>query len=756
MNEFRNPEVGSTLFQINLNSHTTNKVGNDENKMKQSFLIVLFALISLPLFAVDTVLLNFESATVPGTVSSWLNYSKSGTTASTWSVPNPKSDAVNSTGNCYKIVKKSDDPYWTGLEVTLGSTISITAANQYLHVLVYKNTTSRIAVTYTPEGGNQSFDTWQSNNTTGSWIDYVLTIPIGTRLKTFSIKIADDPGDYYFDQIVLSESGTSLSRTEIAIDPEIKNQVIEGWGASLCWWANIMGGFSDSKIKIICDWITDPVNGLNMNIFRFNIGGGDDPTHHHMRSDGGDMPGYKASATAAYDWNQDANQRKIMQQLIASRIAKAGVNDIQIVAFSNSPPYWMTRSGCSAGSVEGNVGNLKADMFDDFADYLTEVTKYYHDNLGITFNYIEPFNEPDGGWWKALGGQEGCYFSNADQITMIRELYKKMSEKEMLSYSQITANDANNLDNGYNALLAYQAAGDIISKIDLVSVHTYGGSGRAVLANWSKNNNKKLWQSESGPISVGGSNEHQIMVMADRIITDLNDMKCTAWLDWQIGGTGSPTNNPWGLIIGEYNDPYDPITRNINFYIRAQYSRYIKAGYVIIDNSYQNAVTALSPDEKELVLVISNQEDYTQKYNIDLSKFANFGKAKQVRTRVQESLGIKNSLTTFNLSGNSFTYDALPGSVTTYIIPVNQFPTAIDKVENTDGNLYYSGGLLHTNFPGERTISVAIYNPVGQLIKTDRQVPAQGVYPLHIKSGIYIVSVLAGDIKTSTKILVFE
>ncbi|HEY3370078.1 MAG TPA: glycoside hydrolase [Prolixibacteraceae bacterium] len=724
--------------------------------MKQSLLILLISLLSIHLFAVDTVLLNFESSTLPGTVGSWLNYSKSGFTASTWSVTNPKSDAINSSANCYKIVKKSDDPYWTGLEVTLTSAIPITSSNQYLHVFVYKTTTSRIAITYTPEGGNQSYDAWQSNNTMGSWIDYVVTIPVNTRLKTFSIKIGDDPGEYFFDQVVLSDNGTSLSRAELTIDPEIKRQVIEGWGASLCWWANIMGGFSDSKIKTICDWITDPVNGLNMNIFRFNIGGGDDPTHHHMRTDGGDMPGYKASLIAPYDWSQDANQRKIIQQLIASRIAKSGVNDIQIVAFSNSPPYWMTRSGCSAGSVEGNVGNLKSDMFDDFADYLTEVTKYYHDNWGISFNYIEPFNEPDGGWWKAFGGQEGCYFSNADQVTMIRELYAKLAEKQMLSYAQITANDANNLDNGYNSLLAYQSAGDIIPKIDMVSVHTYGGNNRSGLANWAKNNQKKLWQSESGPISVGGTNEHQIMAMADRIITDMNDMKCTAWCDWQIGGTGSPTNNPWGLIISDYNDPYNPITRCINFYIRAQYSRYLKAGYILIGNSLQNAITAISPDEMELVLVISNQNSYTQKYVIDLSKFSNFGKVSQVRTRADETLGVKNSLTTFNLTGNSLSYDALSESVATFIIPVNQLPASTRIKEDHKDDFYYSGGYLHTNFVPGQTITVAVYNPVGQLVKTDHQVPSQGIHPLHLANGIYLVSTWIDHMKIATKIIVME
>lgn len=723
--------------------------------MKKFILIVFILILTSHLFAAQTMLLDFESASIPASVSSWLNYSKTGASASTWSIANPKTDATNGTANCYKIVKKSDDPYWTGLEVTLANSISISSSNQYMHVLVYKTTTSRIALTYTPEGGNQSSDAWQSNSTTGAWIDYVLAVPVGTKLKTFAIKIADDAGDYYFDQILLSDDGTSVSRTTVSIDPAQKGQVIEGWGGSLCWWANIMGGFSDSKVKTICDWITDPVNGLNMNIFRFNIGGGDDPTHHHMRSDGGNMPGYKVSATAAYDWSQDANQRRILQQLIASRITKAGKNDIQVVGFSNSPPYWMTKSGCSAGSVEGNVGNLKSDMFDDFADYLTEVTRYYHDNLGITFNYLEPFNEPEANWWKALGGQEGCYFSNTDQINMIRELNTKLQEKGMLSYCRITANDANTIDGGYNALQAYKTANDILQMIDLVSVHSYGGNNRKLLANWAQSNNKKLWQSESGPLYVGNSYESQVMIMSNRLITDLRDMKCTAWCDWQLGGTGD-LNNSWALIVSDYNDMLNPIARNTNYYTRVQYSRYIKAGYTVIESSVKNSLAAISPDEKELVVVISNSEIYTQKYTVDLSKFSDFGKVKQFRTRALESLGVKNSEDRFTISGNTFVYDGQPQSVATFIIPVNQSVTGFSQEKNRSSKIFYSAGYLHTQVSGAETISVFIYNSTGQLVKTINDVPSQGIYPLKLKSGIYIVSVPAEGSRLSEKILVLE
>lgn len=719
--------------------------------MRRLLVILLaFFVVLINTHGAETILLDFENTNPPSSVGSWLNYANSGTSASVWSDVNPLKDDINSTERSYKITKQSSDPYWTGLEINLVTAIPVTTANQYLHVMVYKTTTSRIAITYKPDGGSQSSDNWQSNSTAGAWIDYVINIPTGINLKMFAIKIGDDAGVYYFDQIRLSDNPNSLTKTPLSIDPTIKYQTIEGWGGSLCWWANIMGGYSDSKIKTICDWLTDPVSGLNMNIFRFNIGGGDDPSHKHMRSDGGDMPGYKASVASAYDWKQDANQRKILQQLISSRVAKTGVNDIQIVGFSNSPPYWMTVSGCSAGSVEGNVTNLKSDMFDDFADYLTEVTRYYHDSLGITFNYIEPFNEPDGAWWKAMGNQEGCYFTTADQMKMIRELYSKLLLKNM-SYCKITANDANNIDNGYNALVSYKNAGDIVSKVDLVSVHTYGGSKRTEVYNWAKSNNKKIWQSESGPLNVDGTTEYQLMVMSDRIITDMRDMKCSAWVDWQLAADNSPT---WGLIVGAYGNIQNPVERAISYYIRAQYSRYIKPGYKIISSSAQNSLSALSPDEKELVIVVSNKESVSQSFTFDLSKFNNFGRVKQVRTRAQASLGVKCSESYFNITGNTFSYNALSESVTTFVIPVNQDASSVTETEFNQPELYYHSGNLYLNNYFESNASISVYDIKGILINEFKKIPSEGYFPVQLAKGIYVVAINSGNYTYGRKIIV--
>lgn len=509
----------------------------------------------------------------------------------------------------------------------------------------------------------------------------------------------------------------------ILIDPEVKFQMVDGWGGSLCWWANIMGGYSDNEVVKICDWITDP-QGLNMNIFRFNIGGGDAPDHRHMRGDGGDMPGYKLSATDPYDWSRDANQRRITQQLIQSRIRQAGVNDVFLEAFSNSPPYWMTLSGCSAGSIEGNVANLKPDRYDDFADYLTEVTKYYHDSLGITFQTIEPFNEPFSTWWKALGGQEGCYFGQADQEKMIRILYTTLQEKDMLGYCGITAMDSNTLDECFNGITGYKNAGDILPKIIKINAHSYFGSAtsRNKLATFSHVNGIRLWQSESGPLNMSGSAEELILAMAARVIKDMKEMKCEAWIDWQLAADHSPT---WGLIVGKYSEISHPVAKGDAYYIRSQFSRFIKPGYVIIDCKDPNTLTALSPDQSELIVVVCNEKASETSYSYDLGAFKSIGpNALRYRSgRVNDSYIEKLTKVSISLTGDKLDYTAPKYSVTTFVIPVEIAAPALTQ-----------GRYSFRNRAGNQFIGIngASISMGGLLVVTGDQPQANSLFDLNI------------------------
>lgn len=501
-----------------------------------------------------------------------------------------------------------------------------------------------------------------------------------THLKTIVLSI-------FFLSFLLNQAPAQT----VLIDPAVQYQEIEGWGGSLCWWANIMGGYSDTDVLKICDWITDP-DGLNMNIFRFNIGGGDDPEHNHMRGDGGAMPGYKASADGPYDWTQDENQRRILQQLIASRVEQAGENDIILEAFSNSPPYWMTVSGCSAGSVEGNVPNLRSDMYDDFADYLTEVVKYYHDELGITFDYLEPFNEPFSTWWKAFGGQEGCYFGQEEQEKMIRELYAALQEKNMLDYCTITAMDANSLDETYNGVVGYINEGDILPKLSKISGHSYFGSknSRKNLAKICYDHDIELWQSESGPLNMGGTSNELILAMAARIVKDIKEMRTPAWIDWQLAANNSPQ---WGILVGKYEDPTNPVTKGYGYYIRSQFSRFIPVGYRIIDVKDEKTLAAMNAEGTELVFVVVNETDSETEHSYDLGAFNITGEAKRYRTReVNPSYTEKVFQSSVTIEQDIFDYTALPFSVTTFVVPVELPSTQITEgryyIRNKAGEVY--------------------------------------------------------------------
>ncbi|TSA37628.1 MAG: hypothetical protein D4R64_05385 [Porphyromonadaceae bacterium] len=527
----------------------------------------------------------------------------------------------------------------------------------------------------------------------------------------------------------------------VLIDPAVRYQVVDGWGGSLCWWANIMGGYSDIDVLKIGDWVTDP-QGLNMNIFRFNIGGGDALDHTHMRGDGGNMPGYKISASSPYDWSRDVNQRRILQQLIQSRISQTGVNDIIVEAFSNSPPWWMTRSGCSSGSVEGNVTNLKSDMFDDFAVYLTDIVEYYHDSLGITFQTIEPFNEPFSNWWKAYGGQEGCYFGQANQEKMIRELYTQLQTKDMLGYCGITAMDSNTLDECFNGITAYKSAGDVLPKIIKINTHSYFGSvnSRINLATFSHTNTIRLWQSESGPLNMSGTAEELILSMAARIIKDIKEMKCEAWIDWQIAADQSPV---WGLIVGKYSDIMHPVSKDDGYYIRSQFSRFIKPGYSIIDCKDPNTLTAISVDESELVIVICNESAVETGHSYDLGAFKSVGpNVQRFRSgKVNDSYTEKLVKSNISLTSDILDYTAPKYSVTTFVIPVEISASSISEgryyIKNKAGGKYVGiqgastnlGGLLVVTGDSPQSnssfdISMDVING-GYMIKPAHNAPAQ-------------------------------
>ena len=95
--------------------------------------------------------------------------------------------------------------------------------------------------------------------------------------------------------------------------------------------------------------------------------------------------------------------------------AAASGEDFIAEAFSNSPPYFMTVSGCSSGHTDSNQDNLRSDSYKAFAKYMADVIEHWESKGVIDFQSTDPMNEPYTNYWGAYSDkQEGCHFDQAN------------------------------------------------------------------------------------------------------------------------------------------------------------------------------------------------------------------------------------------------------------------------------------------------------------------------------------------------------
>ena len=491
--------------------------------------------------------------------------------------------------------------------------------------------------------------------------------------------------------------GLLQAQTIVTINPANHYTEVEGWGASLCWWAHMTGQWKDEKkIDEIIDLITSP-DKLNMNIFRYNIGGGDDPSHYstpekkgHMAEGKGiraEMEGFKPAENEPYNWDADAGQRKIMLKIKEKR------PDAIFEAFSNSPPYWMTYSGCSAGNSPASADNLKPQYYDAFCDYLVDVCKHYKETFGIEFKTLEPFNESLSNYWGKLGSQEGCHFGVNSQMTLIRRLYPKLKASGLNTV--ISASDETSLKDFMTALNAYINAGDILEKVGQLNVHTYSASDseRAQTLDLVGKTGKTFWQSETGPMGISGSGLSNNIQLAQKLFLDMNGMRPAAWLDWQLL---EEWNDTWCQIRCSFENETYSIVKN--YYVRMQVTRFIKQGYPIVESGNKDVLAAISPDQNELVISLINNSGSAQRFDFNLTSFYAIDKPVKVyRTSSSENC---RQLANLSVAGSVLSYSAPDQTITTFVL--NAQPVAYDFFKITKGITFEDDSL--EGFSGENLL----------------------------------------------------
>lgn len=413
----------------------------------------------------------------------------------------------------------------------------------------------------------------------------------------------------------------------------------DGWGTSLCWWANVTGGYSNRSNYAALAFST-----LKLNIVRYNIGGGENPGIANTMEYRARMPGFQPSP-GVWDWNADQNQRWMLHRAI-----ELGAD--RVVAFANSPPWWMTVSGSVTGSANGTSNNLDPAHETNFVNYLATVVSNLTELDGVHFDFVTPINEPTAGWWTLGGRQEGCHTDATQQARIIASLRPALDARNISA--GIDASEDSDEQSAINSLNGYGAGQ---SNVALIATHTYGANNPIGIRNLAAALNKPLWISEYGDGDASG------MQMARRIRNDITGTYARAWVYWQV----VDKSGGWGFLYNPLDAGGDTAySLNKKFYVMGQFSQFIRPGFQILSVDDNTSLAAYQPTNQTLIIVAVNDSTNAFDTAYDLGAFATLpANASAVRTSPTENQA---ALSPFAITNSGFTANLAARSVTTFIL----------------------------------------------------------------------------------------
>ncbi|WP_314213295.1 discoidin domain-containing protein [Pseudarthrobacter equi] len=562
----------------------------------------------------------------------------------------------------------------------------------------------------------------------------------------------------------------------ITPNPASRGEAFEGWGTSLVWFANATAGYSPELREELYQKVFGE-DGLNLNIARYNVGGGNAPDVKDYLNDGSAVEGWWKPVTdatpgqpasnlynpdgsvdktqanklaflkawnpddpASYNPDADENQRWWVERL---------AQDQQIThweAFSNSPPWFMTKSGYVSGQVNTAKGeNLLPEAEGKFAAYMRHAVELLEKGSGITVDTIDPFNEPNSGYWgtdiNAATGkppttytqkQEGAliYPAAQDRVTKLlaAELAKGSTDAVISAMDETDPTKFMTNWNGYS-----QEAKDAVAQLN---VHTYGTNDRRRVRDLAASTDKPLWMSEVGGFWTGNpalgdstsgwdrSNITNGLGIASRMVNDLRELDPNAWVFWQpVEDTykQEKADKGWGSIYVDFDCNYAgregysnrrindgatlnsakcKVLTNQKYNTTRNFTHYIRPGDFLIQNNDPKTASALRADGNGATLVHFNDTPTPEKVTIDLSRFGSIAPGAKVTPLVttksplddiEKNALVKGTPVPVNAGTKSATLEVPAASVVTFVVD-GVSGVSGDAAPVQDGHSYHLSG----------------------------------------------------------------
>jgi O-glycosyl hydrolase len=569
-----------------------------------------------------------------------------------------------------------------------------------------------------------------------------------------------------------ADPATTAATVRVRPDPTYAGAPFEGWGTSLAWFANATGHYPPEIRNKLADLVFG-ADGLNLNIARYNIGGGNAPDVPDYLRPGGAVEGWwrAPDGTTRHDrdwwdpaddahWNleADATQRWWVDR-IKNRVTRWET-------FSNSPPYFQTVSGYVSGGFSASQDQIRADKVDAFAAYLVRVTQELEKAHGIKVDSLDPLNEPGTDYWSTTlgpdgnptrGRQEGAHAGPALQQTVVNAVAERLAASG--SRTRVSAMDETNPATFVKNWTAY---GDAARRaVGQLNVHTYGTSQRTAVRDIAKGEDKPLWMSEvEGSWSTGQSFTDMApgLGLAQQMVDDLRELEPTAWLFWQPvedfdnmkpGGEKAAGMN-WGSIQVRFDCTAAdtlatcPVYTNTKFDTARNFTHYLRPGDRLLKTGDSSSIAALTPRNR-LSVVYVNDSSSARQVTLDLSAFARVKNGTTVTPVVTSSAGALVSGRPVAVRNRTAAVSVPARSVTTLVVsrPVTGVAAAAPLAQPGHGYRLrgvHSGKSLTPSADG-----------TDLAIRTDDAANARQLWTLHqITAGTgdrarYAVGTLAGD-----------
>lgn len=488
-----------------------------------------------------------------------------------------------------------------------------------------------------------------------------------------------------YGQSNLVNANKNGSNTTV-IDVNTNYQIMNGFGASACWWSQDVGAWDNADE--IMQALYDSDKGIGLNIYRYNLGAGSKNDTHILTENRRTECFLNADGT--YNFNNDKNAQACLE--LAKKYAG---KDMRLTLFCNSAPVYLTKNGASYCTPYKNedepwISNLDKSKYPDFADFCYNSAGYFV-NKGYRVTSVSPINEPQYNWAAWYNddntysvNQEGCYYSKYEARDLLKIFVKKFKGSDLDKKGvKVSMFESGSMEGDDSSCAAYMDCilgrgpkyvfknAKLRKYFKEVSMHSYWSGAD------TKKNAEKYISDKYSKYSVAateycqmtddkntgvydliakeknGTNGTSIkygVAMANTIVDDLTIMNANEWDWWTACSYGTYTD---GLIYLD-EDNHENLDFSKRYYCLGNFSKFIKEGAVRVacSSGVKNvrSVAFVNEDNTVVTVYVNNNDKkvyttidcegdyavYTTDRDNDIAK-TDFGKAGKVKVSLPAS-----------------------------------------------------------------------------------------------------------------------